>query len=50
MLASQLMTVRSLLATITDRWRVALIVFGVALTVVWLIMLIWAPLRLLEII
>ena len=50
MQASQLMTIRKLLTTIIDRWRAALIVFGVALTVVWLILLIWFPLHLLEII
>jgi hypothetical protein len=50
MQASQLMTIRKLLTTIIDRWRAALIVFGVALTVLWLILLIWFPLHLLEII
>jgi hypothetical protein len=50
MQASQLMTIRKLLTTIIDRWRAALIVFGVALTVAWLILLIWFPLHLLEII
>lgn len=44
------MAARNLLATIVDRWRAALIIFGVAVTVAWLILLIWFPLYLLKII
>ena len=50
MQASQLMTIRKLLTTIVDRWRAALVIFGVVLTVVWMMLLIWFPLHLLEII
>jgi len=50
MQASQLMTIRKLLTTIVDRWRAALVIFGAVLTVVWLMLLIWFPLHLLEII
>ena len=50
MLASQSMAARNLLTTIVDRWRAGLIVFGVALTVAWVILLIWFPLYLLKII
>jgi hypothetical protein len=35
---------------IIDRWPMALIVFGIALTVVWLALLIWFTLHLLQLV
>jgi hypothetical protein len=37
-------------AKIFSRWPMALIVIGIVLTVVWLVLLIWFPLHLLEIV
>lgn len=39
-----------MLTQLVDRWRAALLVFGLALTVVWLITLILGPLYLLKLI
>jgi len=33
---------------IAAHWRMALILFGVVLTVAWIILLVWLPLRLLD--
>ena len=49
MLASRLMTSKKL-TIIIDRWRAALVIFGVMLTVMWMIFLVWVPLCLLNII
>ena len=50
MVASQSMAARNLMTTILSRWRAGLIVFGVALTIAWVVLLIWFPLYLLKII
>ena len=49
-LVSQPMALKSKLMKITTRWPLALIILGAALTLVWIILLIWFPLRLLEIV
>jgi hypothetical protein len=51
--ASELLTprpldVRNKLKKILDQWPLALIIFGGVLTLVWLAVLIWLPLRLLQ--
>jgi hypothetical protein len=49
-LAPRRLDLRSKLTKITEHWPLALIVFGGALTLVWLAVLIWLPLRLLQVV
>ena len=49
MLASQPSIPKSKLMKIFDRWPMTLIIFGVGLTLIWLVLLIWLPLRLLQV-
>ncbi len=46
--ASQSMDLRNKLMKIIGQWPLAMIIFGGALTLVWLAVLIWLPLRLLQ--
>jgi hypothetical protein len=46
----QSMALGKILMKITEQWPVALIVVGVALTLVWLAVLIWVPLHLLQVV
>lgn len=48
--AAPSLNIRSKFMKIVDRWPLALIVFGGVLTLVWVAVLIWAPLRLLQIV
>jgi hypothetical protein len=45
--APQQLDLRNNVIKITDQWPLALIIFGGVLTLVWLGVLIWLPLRLL---
>lgn len=46
--APQQLDLRNKVIKITDQWPLALIIFGGVLTLVWLAVLIWLPLRLLQ--
>jgi hypothetical protein len=46
--APQQLDLRNKVIKITDQWPLALIIFGGVLTLVWLGVLIWLPLRLLQ--
>jgi hypothetical protein len=48
--ASQFMPQKNKLMKIIDRWPMALIVFGIALTVAWVALLIWFTLHLLQLV
>ena len=48
MFASRLFSYKSLLTTIVNRWPLAVVIFGLALTLLWLILLVWFALRLLK--
>jgi hypothetical protein len=50
MLASQSMALRHKLTKIINQWPVMLIVVGGTLTLIWLALLIWFPMRLLQIV
>jgi len=43
------MTSKKILTTIIARWPVVIIAFGITLTVIWICVLVWFPLRLLDI-
>ena len=49
MLVSQSMTLKNKILKVIPGWPVTLIVFGVALTLVWLVLLILYPLHLLQV-
>lgn len=44
------MVLKSRIKKIANGWRVALIIFGVALTLFWIILLVWFPLRLFDLV
>ena len=46
MLASQTMLLKTRIKKITNGWPIAMIIFGVALTLFWIILLVFLPLRL----
>jgi hypothetical protein len=48
--ASQFMPQKNKLMKVIDRWPMALFVFGIALTVVWVALLIWFTLHLLQLV
>jgi hypothetical protein len=48
--ASRFMLQKNKLMKIINRWPMALIVFGIALTVVWVALLIWFTLHLLQLV
>ena len=48
MLAPRPLDLRNKLTKIIDQWPLALIIFGGVLTLVWIAVLIWLPLRLLH--
>ena len=50
MLASQSMAFRNKLTKIITRWPIALVIFGIVLTLVWLVVLILLPLHLLQVV
>jgi hypothetical protein len=50
MLASQPMAPKNNLKKIINRWPIALIIFGVVLTLLWLVLLIVFPLHLLQVV
>jgi hypothetical protein len=50
MLASQPMALKTKLTKIINRWPMALIIFGVVLTLLWLVLLILFPLHLLQVV
>ena len=49
MLASQPMALKSKMIKIVNGWPIALIMFGVALTVIWLVLLVLFSLHLLQV-
>lgn len=49
-LASQPMVLKSKLTKIINRWPVALIMVGGAMTLIWLALLVWFLMRLLQIV
>ena len=49
MLVSQSMTLKNKILKVIPGWPVTLIVFGAALTLVWLVLLILYPLHLLQV-
>jgi hypothetical protein len=50
MLVSQPMALKNKMRKIINAWPMALIIFGVALTLIWLVLLVLFPLRLLEVV
>jgi hypothetical protein len=44
------MVQKNKLMKVIERWPLALVIFGLALTVIWLIALLWVPLYLLQIV
>jgi hypothetical protein len=51
MVTSRLLDLRNkLLTTIISQWPLAVVVFGLALTVVWLALLTWVALRLFNVV
>jgi hypothetical protein len=50
MLASQPMALKNKIRKIINGWPMALILFGVVLTLIWLVLLVLFPLRLLEVV
>jgi hypothetical protein len=50
MLASQPIALKNKMRKIINRWPTALIIFGVVLTLLWLILLIVFPLHLLQLV